>query len=40
MLMALLVGRRIFRERANRQELIGQALVAVGILLIVRVGLG
>lgn len=40
MLMALLVGRRIFRERASPQELVGQALVAAAILLIVRVGLG
>lgn len=40
MLMALSVGRRIFRERPSRQELVGQALLAAAILLIVRTGLG
>lgn len=40
MLMALVVGRRVFRERPSPRELAGQALLAAAILLIVRSGLG
>lgn len=40
MLMALLVSRRLFRERPSAQELVGQGLVALAVLLILRAGAG
>lgn len=40
MLLAILVGRRMFRERPTPQELVGQLLVAAAVVLIVRAGLG
>lgn len=36
MLMALLVSRRLFRERPSAQELVGQGLVALAVLSILR----
>jgi uncharacterized membrane protein len=40
MVMALLVSRRLFRERPSGQELVGQALVALAVLLILQAGAG
>jgi len=40
MLLALLVSRRLFRERPSPQELAGQVLVALAVLLILRAGAG
>jgi len=40
MLMALVVSRRLFRERPSAQELAGQALVALAVLLVLRAGAG
>ncbi len=39
MFLALLVGRRLFRERPSGRELVGQALVAAAVVAIVHAGL-
>lgn len=35
MLIALLIGRGVFNERASRRELLGQLLVAAAVLLMI-----